>query len=261
VKKETIERIIDLCESVKSRGLDPFDVQVKELLEKLRELFPELKRLDELYLDMRALSGIADVILHQSEWLRHRSSVLYLDPLLIMLKMQVLEPEELAEIFTRCWHPTIEMESISPSALREGLDYWTELPPLSERGLELGGMELQTGRISEEELREMGIVSEEEFGRILEEEWKRMLREVGDEGIPYWDWICAETFEETVRRSWILSFLISYGYVDVEVRPLEEEILIRPRRRPAQLGEPRSLVIPVTYEEWVKHARRRSRGD
>ncbi|MEM1823195.1 MAG: hypothetical protein QXX33_03585 [Candidatus Hadarchaeales archaeon] len=255
-KREIIERIIDLCESVRSRGLDPFDVQVKELLEKLRELFPELKKLEELYLDMRAVSGLADVILHQSEWLKHRSSVLYLDPLLITLKMQVMEPAELAEIFTKCWHPILEMESISPSALRTGLDYWTELPPLSERGAELGGMELQTGRITEEELREMGILSEEEFSRILEEEWKKMLQNVGKRGISYWKWVCAKTFEETVRRSWIMSFLISYGYVDVEVMPLEEDIIIRPRSKPAQEAEPRTLVIPITYEEWRKHARK-----
>ena len=253
-RRELIERIIDLCESVRSRGLDPFDVQVKELLDRLRELFPELKRLEDLYLDLRAVSGLADVVVHQSEWLKHRSSILYLDPLLVMLKMQVMEPAELADVFVRCWRPVVEMESITPSAIRMGLDYWTELPPLSERGLEIGVAETRTGRISEEELREMGIVSEEEFSRLMEEEWKRMLREVGREGISYWKWVCAKTFEETVRRSWILSFLISYGYVDVEVKPLEEEIVIRPREKPVQPGETRSLVIPVTYEEWRRHA-------
>ena len=74
-RQELMLRIVDLCDTVRSKGLDPFDVEVKEFFDKLRELLPKLKNNDELYLDVQAVLGLADVISQQGEWIKHKSSM------------------------------------------------------------------------------------------------------------------------------------------------------------------------------------------
>lgn len=39
-RQELMLRVIDLCDAVRQRGLDPFDVRVKEFFDRLRELLP-----------------------------------------------------------------------------------------------------------------------------------------------------------------------------------------------------------------------------
>ena len=41
VSREELERIIQICENIEKRGLDPFTVNVRALLEKLRKLLEE----------------------------------------------------------------------------------------------------------------------------------------------------------------------------------------------------------------------------
>jgi hypothetical protein len=54
------------------------------------------------------------------------------------------------------------------------------------------------------------------------------------------------------------SFLITYGYGTLEIRPLEEEIFIRPFDEPsAKIATKQSISIPiaVTYDDWQKWKR------
>jgi hypothetical protein len=251
-RRELLERIIDLAEAVRSRGLDPFDVRVREFFDKLRKLLPELRSYEELYMDAKAVLGLAEVVLHQDRWVRHRSSTLYLDPLLIMLKVRALEPKELAEVLARVWYPVAELEAICPAGIREALDYWTELPPLGERGGELGGTGGIPERLSPSELRRLGLVSEREFEELLREAWEELKELAGERGfIPYWDFVSAGSFRKTIERAWLVSFLVSYGYAELEVKPLEEEILLYPRENPAlPRGEIRSVSVSIAYEDW-----------
>ncbi|MEM0358441.1 MAG: hypothetical protein QXG22_00295 [Candidatus Hadarchaeales archaeon] len=255
-KRELLLRVIDLCESVRKHELDPFEVQVGEFLRRLRELLPKLKDLQDLYLDLQALLGLTEVILHQGEWIKHRSSLLYLDPLLISLKVQVMSNRDLAEIFVRAWHPIVELEILSPPALSEAKEYWTNLPPLEERRRELEGGGEGRGELSVEELSRMGIVSKEEFQRLLNELWEE-LKKVGGRGISYWKFISAPTFEETVRRAWLVSFLVSYGYAGMELKPLEDDMILFPYSSPQRREESMSLPVSISREKW---RRKRGRG-
>ncbi len=254
-KKELMLRIIDLCESVRQRGMDPFDVKVQEFLDRLRELLPKLKAHEDLYLDIEAMLGLAEVVYQQGEWIKHKSSLLYLDPLLIMLKLHALSSEDLSDILMRSWHPIVELESISPHGIKESRDYWTELPPLSERWGGLETTELLTGKISRSELEKMGVSSEEDFSKLMKEISEELQSAVGEKGeINYWDFIMARTFEETTKRAWLVSFLVTGGYATIDVMPLEEEIILRPLAKPRGLKttEVFSLAIPITREEWER---------
>lgn len=263
--KEILLRVIDLCETVRKRGLDPFDVEVQEFFDKLREILPRLKRREDLYLDIQALLSLADVIHQQEEWVKHRSSMLYLDPLLIALKLQAMPARDLAEIFVRSWHPIVELESIAPPGISEAKRYWTDLPPLKERHGELKSTEVGSEEIDSQELSRMGILSTEEFENLMHKTWEELWKAVGeDEEVPYWDFISAPTFEETVRRAWLVSFLVSYGYAGIELRPLEDEIILIPSSMPQRRKEATvSIPISITKTEWLErreHGRERHRG-
>ena len=59
--KERLQRIINLCREVEEKGLNPFVVDVNDLLAVIREYFPEWRLPEELCLDAEALHHIAAV--------------------------------------------------------------------------------------------------------------------------------------------------------------------------------------------------------
>src|SRR3990170_746313 len=125
--KERLQRIIDLCRSVEEKGLDPFMVDVDDIIAAVREYFPEWKLPEEFSLDAEAIDRLASVIKLQSDWVKHRSTSLYTDPFLIEDKLRKLSRESLARLFLNTWHPIIEMEQISPYSLIEAIKYWQAL--------------------------------------------------------------------------------------------------------------------------------------
>jgi hypothetical protein len=71
----------------------------------------------------------------------------------------------------------------------------------------------------------------------------------------------AETFEETVHRAFLTSFLVTYGYATLEVYPLEDEIFIKPFEKQQKRMSRQQLVslpIAITHEEWEKWKRGRA---
>ncbi|MEM2922407.1 MAG: hypothetical protein QXF26_08850, partial [Candidatus Bathyarchaeia archaeon] len=81
-EKERLLRIISLCMAVESKQLNPFEVEVEQILEFLRQCFPKWKTLDEIVLDAQTLNQIATIVKLQGDWVKYRSTSLYVDPLL-----------------------------------------------------------------------------------------------------------------------------------------------------------------------------------
>ena len=115
------------------------------------------------------------------------------------------------------------------------------------------------GFTSRDELVKQRLLGDKVFSEQLEVYWcqlKEKIREKGANGkMLYWDFISAETYEETVERAFLASFLISYGYATLEIRPLEEEIFIKPFAKPEnsiQTQQSISIPIAVTYSDWQK---------
>ena len=253
---EHLQRIIDLCKSVEERGLDPFIVDVNDIIAVVREYFPEWELPEEFCLDAEAIHRIASVIKLQSEWVRHRSTSLYTDPFLLEEKIRRLSKEGLAKLFLKAWHPIVELEQISPNSLNEAIKYWQSLLPLSERWLKTASLKMETGAATPEELIKQRILAETAFSEELEAFWEELKRKVGKEGkIRYWDFVGAETYPETIRRAYLVAFLVTYGYATLEVHPLEEEVFIKPFEKPRSLlGEKQVVSIPISIsvEEWKR---------
>lgn len=249
-----MHRIINLCQSIEHQGVDPFIVEVDSILPIIREYFPEWKDTKELCLDAEALHQIASTIESQSRWVKQRTTSLYTDPFIIEEKLQKMSKDEILSVFLRSWHPIVEFEQISPKSLQEATDYWGNLLPLEERWQMITGLERASGVTTHEELVSQQIISDVEFSEEIEELWQRLKQKTMDKGrIEYWDFIGAETFQETVKRAYMTSFLVTYGYATLEVNRLEEIIFIRPREKPDftfQKRQASSIPIIVSFDEW-----------
>ena len=91
-------RVIELCRAVDRRNVDPFQVDITESLEKLKVLLPEWEELNELLLDAKALKEISQIVRLQRDWVSRRASTLYIDPVLVELKIRLASVDQLAEI-------------------------------------------------------------------------------------------------------------------------------------------------------------------
>ena len=256
---EHLQRIIDLCKSIEEKGIDPFLVDVDDIIEVVREYFPEWELPEELCLDAETIHKLASVIKLQSDWVKHRSTSLYTDPFLLEEKIRKLGKVELANLFLHVWHPIIEFEQISPHSLAEAMKYWQGLLPLDERWLKITSQKMETGTVTREELINERIIAEKTFSKDLEAFWEELKQEVeGKEKIPYWDFVGANTYDETIKRAYLTSFLVTYGYATLEINPLEEEIFVKPYEKPvSMLGKKQLISIPVSIsnEEWAKWKR------
>jgi len=265
IGRERLQRIIEICKAVEERGLDPFLVDVDEIIRVVREFFPDWKQPEDLCLDAEAINRLASVVKLQSEWVKHHSTSLYTDPFLLEEKIKSLDKEALVEAFLGAWRPIVELEQISIHSLKEALIYWKSLPPIRNRWKDLPHPEETGGIASWEELLRLKILRDKAFTEELESFWnelKRLVAEKGGDGkIRYWDFVGAETFEETVHRAFLTSFLVTYGYATLEVYPLEDEIFIKPFEKQQKRMSRQQLVslpIAITHEEWEKWKRGRA---
>ena len=260
--REKLQRIIETCKSISDRSLDPFLVDVKENISIAKEYLPEWEIPEDLCLDAETIHQIASVIKLQSEWVRHRSTSLYTDPFLLEEKLARMPKEQIVETFLKAWHPIIELEQISLHSLAEAVRYWKSLLPLKERWKEFSSAEIEMGLATREELVQQRILREKAFSEELDTFWlqlKERVKEKNPEGkIQYWDFVGAETYEETVDRAFMTSFLITYGYATLEIHPLEEEIFIKPYEEPeTKIGNKQLISIPiaVAVEDWARWKR------
>jgi len=260
--REKLQRIIEMCTSVEKRSLDPFLTDVDEVISVIKEYFPEWELPEDLCLDAETIHHLASVIKLQSEWVKHRSTSLYTDPFLLEEKLTRISKEDIVNIFLKVWHPTVEMEQISIHSLAEAIKYWKSLLPLNERWKQLFPEEIETGLATREDLIRQRIMRDEAFSEELEKFWHKLKGEVEEKGengkIRYWNFIGAETYEETVHKAFMASFLVTYGYATLEIYPLEEEMFIKPYEKPlTKIGEKQLVSIPIaiTAEDWMKWKR------
>jgi hypothetical protein len=261
--REKLQRIIDTCKSVEDRSLDPFLVDIKGNINTVKEYFPEWKIPEDLCLDAETVHHLASVTRLQSEWVRHRSTSLYTDPFLLEDKIRRMEKVDIVKTFFQVWRPTIELEQISLRSMTEALEYWDSLLPMKERWKESELGENETGTATREQLINEKILRDIAFSEELETFWQELKKSTAEKGengkIYYWNFVGAETYNETVQRAFMTSFLITYGYATLEIHPLEEEIFIVPNEKPTlRTANKQQVSIPITVSanDWQKWKKR-----
>jgi hypothetical protein len=260
--RERLERIIEMCIVIENHNVDPFTLNIDEIIKVVKEYFPHWQHPDELKLDAETLHHLASVIKLQSEWVKQRSTSLYTDPFLLEEKILQIGKQEMVNVFLKAWHPLIEFEQISLNSLAQGLLYWEALAPIGERWKDLDVSEVSMGFASRDELIKQGVLGDREFSEELNCYWQELkdcVAKKGQDGkIQYWDFIGADTYEETVQRAFLTSFLVTYGYATLEIDRLEEQVFIKPfEKQKTEILTQQSISIPiaVSFEDWQKWKR------
>ena len=260
--KEKLERIIEMCIAIENHAVDPFTLNVDEIIKVIREYFPNWENPDELKLDAEALHHLASVIKMQSEWVKQRSNSLYTDPFLLEEKIRQTSKQGMVDVFLGAWSPLVEFEQLSLHSLAQGLLYWEALAPMGDRWKDIDVSEVAMGSVSREELVKQRVLSDKAFSEELECYWQELKNKVAEKGvvgkIAYWDFIGADTYEETVQRAFLTSFLVTYGYATLEIDRLEETIFILPYDKPrkeALTEQSTSVPIAVSCQDWQKWKR------
>jgi len=260
--REKLQRIIEMMQDIENHKVDPFLLDVDSILQVVREYFPQWEEADELTLDSEAIHHLASVIKLQSEWVKHSSTSLYTDPFLLEEKIDQASKDEMLSVFLGAWHPLVELEQLSMNSLAAAMRYWDSLVPLKDRWPDLDVQEVAMGTATRDEMVKERVLGDKVFSDELEGYWQELKMKVqakGSEGkIRYWDFIGAVTYEETVERAFLTSFLITYGYATLEIHRLEEEIFLKPFEKPnTEVLTQQSISIPiaVTYANWEKWKR------
>jgi len=260
--KERLERIIEMCIAIENHTADPFTLNIDEIIKIVREYFPHWEHPDELKLDAETLHHLASVIKLQSEWVKQRSTSLYTDPFLLEEKILQIGKQEMVDVFLKAWNPLIEFEQVSLNTLAQGLLYWEALAPISERWKDIDASEVSMGFASRDELIKQGVLGDREFSEELNCYWQELkdcVAKKGQDGkIHYWDFIGTDTYEETVQRAFLTSFLVTYGYATLEIDRLEEEVFIKAFDKPRTgilTQQSASVAIAVSCEDWQKWKR------
>jgi hypothetical protein len=260
--KERLERIIEMCLAIENHTAEPFTLNVDEIIRIVKEYFPHWDKPEELKLDAEALHHLATVIKMQSEWVKQRSTSLYTDPFLLEEKIRQTSREQMIEVFLGAWTPLVEFEQLSLQTLAQGLLYWEALPPLGDRWKDIDVSAIAMGAVSREEMVKQRVLGDTEFSQELNTYWNQLKAKVSQNGkdgkIAYWDFIGADTYEETVQRAFLTAFLVTYGYATLEIDRLEETICIVPYDKPrtaALTEQATSVPIVVSLEDYQRWRR------
>ncbi|MCS7136531.1 MAG: hypothetical protein RMJ14_05000 [Nitrososphaerota archaeon] len=250
VSREELEKIIALCESIEKRGLDPFSVNVKELLVKLRRILEEHKDLDTIILDAETLYKIAVLISLQQKWLKERASSLFIDSQLVSLKIAAAEPKQLAMALARSWRPIVRAEQLTLYRLRQGMEYFLMLPPRDRVREKLPTIQEDKLLILKGTGYAKDVVLEEEVRKMHE----RCLAKAGSSGeLDYWSIVSADSFEEAVWRAYVLSFVVSEGLAEIKKNPITGEIKVVPYPSKRKREKVTTFAISLNGEEVPKY--------
>jgi len=252
-KRDELEGVISLCKSVQAGSVEPFAVDIDYMLEVIRRYYPETVNLKDFCTDAAAIRGLSDVLLRQNEWIQHQSTTLYKDPFLLNQQIQRMDISAIADSFLKSWHPMVQMEQLSAKTLAGSLGYWTDLIPMAERWKNPQLQLIDAGTATMDEARELGILPVEGFADMMEAFWIELGERVNEGGsIAYWDWIGAGSYDETVKRSYLTVFLVSYGYARIESDRFGDKVEIIHNETPRPDTKQAMISIPtlIDYEEW-----------
>jgi hypothetical protein len=253
-RREEILQLIAMCKELAEKGIDPFKFNVKEAHEILKRF--EHRSFDDFNLDCLTIAAITDIVKSQETWIKSRINSVFIDPLLIDLMIRTTDKDDLTQKILKCYHPIASIEMITEGRLKEAIDYWNNLLPFEERKIKFNQFDEEMELLDIEKLIEMKIYAKDEFEKSIELV-KEELASV--DGTDYFDFVMGNgksySYENTLKRSYILAFLISQNFVSLDIDPLKDKMNIVKGRKQGRKVE--SVAIPINYDIWSMHNGRR----
>jgi len=260
-KKATIERttvtngrrelkeIIETCDAISERRFNPFFLDVELGVGTLRKYYQKWQTFDDHCLDAHTLNRLSEVVRLQNTQLKFQASTLYSDPKFLTQKLERMSEKRLAEVFLQSWHPLAELEQLTQETLDDSLTYWRALLPINERWLRKPQPEKVNPQSADSSTLDSLGITGEEFNRQLINLWNELQKTFQSTQLPvdYWKFIRKTSYQETVRRAYRVSFLITYGYARLQSEA--EKLTLVPMSEP--LGKATagiSFPIPITSD-------------
>ncbi len=251
--RRELEELIQTCISIENRRFNPFLLDIAEALSIIRRHSNQLRTLEDHLLDMRAITSVARVVGLQSAHLRFQSSSLFIDPSMAKQKLDSLSREQLADFLLLSWHPIVELEQLTLASTKEAKEFWERMLSFFERRkrLHLGPFD-NPEATNLGELAKMRIVEEKAYTRKMQDLWNELKKRTGeDETVDYWNFIKASDFAQTVARAQLVSFLVSYGYANLQRKGNTMFLVPKTKPDPHPEGSSLSFPIPITKEALV----------
>ena len=239
--RKKLRELIAKCNAVEERRLPAFDLDVKGALATTSEFFGTWESVEDLSLDARVLNGLSRVLQLQAARIEYEASLFLADPQMLADKVARLPAAALATVFLSAWHPVVELEQITLEGFELALRYWDAMPSWASRRHEESELRPPPPKpMSDEELAALGILSREGFLSFLGGLWDELKASGPAE---YWQFVRTPRFEDTVRRAYGVSFLVSYGYADLESG--EAGLTLRPKPEKERRSGSTSLAIAL----------------
>jgi hypothetical protein len=243
--RKELKEIIETCDAIAERKFNPFFMDVKLGVNTLREYFPFWKGFEDHCLDAHAINRLSEVVRLQNTQLKFQSSSLYADPDFVTRKVERMSEKRLAEVFLQSWHPVTELEQLTNGAAADALDYWNLLLPIEERWKRKDyspGTRPET--TDSDTLIGLGIHGKEFRGELIQL-WNELRQKYSLEKKPidYWSFVKGTSYQETVRRAYFVSFLVTYGYSKLQLEG--EQMALVPNDEPSEKVSSGAVSLPI----------------
>lgn len=240
---EIYDRVIDLAVKVAEGEIDPFDVDVGRFISILSKN-QSLDKLEYGFLlkDIRALNGLIAILEAQGKFLKKRGMGLYLDKILLQLKIFKISINEMADIFAMSWKPVATLEMINLDGVGKAISYFNNLSSLASRGFSM-----EEKQFSSIDFKPKLFIVPSELRSLMNKLYRELKNYSKGEYVDYDEFVMHRG--DPIENAYILSFLISEGWVNVKVNRLEEKIWIKPRKYKKEIINPSSLAVVIGHEK------------
>lgn len=232
--KEELNYIIEITNSIIQKRIDPFKIDIKELLERLNKIFFKIKDIEEFLMDAEALHGITSVLREQTNELNYKAVFLYSSPEMLLEKIKKMNIVELSNLTLLTLHPLINTSFIDAEALSNALEYWISMKVrnvLKERPA------LSYKEITSKEIQ----IQEKEILKKIENIYNDLSNKVP---IKISEILKNKSFEERIELLYFISYLISLNKFYIE--ETEDGVILNKGRGNIK----GSIIIPAS--KWTK---------
>ena len=242
--RRELKELADTCDAISDRKFNPFFLDVKLGVETLRQFFPLWETFQDHCMDAHTLNRLSEVVRLQNTQLKFQSSALYADPEFIVKKIEKMSEKRLVEVLLHSWHPLAELEQLTEETVTNALIYWDTLLPIAERWKKRQTNEGKPpSSINAETLTGLGVHGEEfnkQISRLYDE-----LRVACEKSkvTDYWTFVRRPTYQETVHRAYLISFLITYGFAKLKTE--DGKLSLIPVEQPTGKAAPNSISFPI----------------
>ena len=250
--RRELKELVDTCDAIANRKFNPFFLDVKLGVETLREFFPLWETFQDHCMDAHTLNRLSEVVRLQNTQLKFQSSALYADPEFIGRKVERMSEKRLVEVLLHSWHPLAELEQLTEETVTDALNYWDTLLPIAERWKKRQFIEGKAPASTDAEtLTGLGIHGEE-FNKQIAQTFAELRNSCEPSKFTdYWAFVRRSNYQETVRRAYLVSFLITYGFAKLQTDG--GNLSLVPVEQPTGKAAPNSISFPISIPRSIDH--------